>query len=129
MGLQQRFHFAVQFNVADPLQEMRAFGRRNFKGLLKERLSLLPPFGDHAALLALISRCNHAFAVCHCRSIVRGETPITSAVSSTDNPLKKRSSTIRLFSGSTVSSLVNASSSASRFGSRSGAAASPSWRV
>src|SRR6516165_6168992 len=61
--------------------------------------------------------------------MVRGETPITCAVSSTDSPVKKRSSTSRLFCGSSCPSLVSASSSASRFRSRSGAAATLSSRV
>ncbi len=100
--VQQRLHLAAKFSVADRTEKLRSLGFGSLESLLEERLYSLPPLGGHAAFPALISRCNHAFAVCHCRSTVRGDTPITSAVSSTDKPVKKRSSTIRLLSGSTV---------------------------
>src|SRR5881398_3810872 len=121
MRLEQRLDFTPQFLVAVTTFFQKCSPRVGWKlkCSLEYCLDLLPTFWRHTGYAARISRFSHALAVCHCRSIVRGETPITSAVSSTDNPLKKRSSTIRLFPGSIVSSLVNASSSARRLGSRS----------
>jgi hypothetical protein len=55
----------------------------------------------------------------HCRLTVGALTPRTSAVSSTERPPKKRSSTIFDFCGSIAASRLSASSKATRFTSRS----------
>src|SRR5436305_14858117 len=111
MRLEQRLDFTPQLLVAITTFFQNCSPRVGWKlkCFLEYCLDLLPTFWRHTSYAARISRFSHALAVCHCRSIVRGETPMTSAVSSTERPLKKRSSTIRLFSASMDSNLCNAS--------------------
>ncbi len=59
------------------------------------------------------ARFSHTRASVHCRLTVAGETPTTSAVSSTVSPPKYRNSTMRARASSSSASLRSASSSAS----------------
>src|SRR6185503_10897708 len=112
-------HFLVDDRVAFAGfgDETLALLGRLVQRLFKQLVNLFPELGVHQLLLRLSSRYSHALALFHSRITVIGATFITSAVSSTLSPPKKRSSTIRLFRSSISARLFNASSSANRSGS------------
>src|SRR5262245_36372930 len=96
-------------------KECGPFARRAFEGGMKHLFNLPPAFRRHLP----ISRCSQALARVHSRATVPGETLSASAVSSTLNPPKKRSSTIWPLLGSNSASAVSASSSATISAARS----------
>src|SRR5215475_782599 len=97
------------------IKECGPFARRAFEGGMKHLLNLPPAFRRHLP----ISRCSQALARVHSRATVPGETLSASAVSSTLNPPKNRSSTIWPLLGSNSASAVSASSSATISAARS----------
>src|SRR5262245_39806392 len=90
------------------IKECGPFARRAFEGGMKHLLNLPPAFRRHLP----ISRCSQALARVHSRATVPGETLSASAVSSTLNPPKNRSSTIWPLLWPNSASAVSASSSA-----------------
>src|SRR5712664_3923123 len=116
----ERFNFVPQRLFRASLVEIcTAVSGLSFKRPGEYFLHPLPDFRRHLrASFCFISRWSQARAVAHSRFTEAGEMPRTTAVSSMESPPKKRSSINRLCCGSRVSSLVKASSSATRFTSR-----------
>jgi hypothetical protein len=83
LGPQRRVAAAGCAHVAEPL--VACVLERGAEHVLDAR----PALGGHAPS----SRYSQAFASCHSRFTVAVEMPSTSAVSSTERPPKKRSST------------------------------------
>src|SRR5262245_38235390 len=114
---EKRLQFMAQLLItgAGFIKECGPFARRAFEGGMKHLLNLPPEFNRHLP----ISRCSQALARVHSRATVPGETSSASAVSSTLNPPKNRSSTIWPLLGSNFASDVSASSSATISAARS----------
>src|SRR6516225_1755880 len=94
----KRFDFAPKIRICDTgaVEKRRTLFWRYFECVTKYISNLLPALRGHGCQALLISRCSQIRADVQCRFTVAGDTPKTSAVSSIDNPPKKRNSTIWL---------------------------------
>ena len=111
LGLSQERSVAAAF-LAQPRTSNIGWLIERF---LKDDLEPCELFGGHGARSSMpgagppsSARLSQTRASVHCRLTVAGDTPMTSAVSSTVRPPKNRNSTIRLCCGSTFCSASNA---------------------
>src|SRR5262249_31994774 len=126
------FHFAAQRVIgAHADKKSGTLPRRQVQSTLKDNFYLLPPLWCHRHGDNSHASCffNHSRAVVQSRFTVAADTPRTRAVSSSDNPPKKRNSTIWPCLESSRESPCKASSSTTTLTWRSGPGAIASSRT
>ena len=108
----ERFNFDTQGSIlgAGGVEIGGAIFGGEAKGVFLDLLGPLPALGGHASGRREISRCSQARAAVQSRWTVAGPISRTWAVSSNESPAKKRSSTTRLWRGSSSARVLRASS-------------------
>src|SRR5262249_14593365 len=129
----ERLHFLAQSWVVRAClgEESGTLLRSQLQSVLEYNLDLLPALRCHAHANDPCPSCflSHSRAVVQSRFTVAGDTPRTKAVSSSDNPPKKRNSTICPCLESSRESPCKASSSTTTLTWRSGSGAMASSRA